>query len=800
MKFTLSWLKEHLDTLASLNEITERLTMLGLEVESVIDRGDALSAFRSAYVVSTKPHPNADRLQVCTVSTADADFQVVCGAPNARAGMKSVFAQEGTYIPGLGIKLKRAKIRGVESCGMLLSEKELEISEEHSGIIELPDDTEIGVPFAQVVGLDDPIIEIAITPNRGDCLGVRGIARDLAAAGLGVLKPYGEEKINGGYKCPIRWQRDFPESGGTASPIVVGRSFRGVVNGSSPKWLQDRLNAVGLRPISRLVDISNYLSYDLGRPLHIFDSAKLTGNLTMRFAKKGEKITALDEKVYELDESITVISDELGVQSIGGVMGGLNSGCTESTTEVFLEVALFDPVRTATTGRKLGIESDARYRFERGVDPQSVIWGTEAASRMILSLCGGEASELTTVGNIPSGPPAISLRINRLESFGGISITSSEASKILDSLGFVVSGKGKILEVIPPTWRLDIEGENCLIEEVLRVYGYDKVVSVPLERETALSRPILTRRQRHSASAKRSLAARGMLEVVTWSFLSSTHASLFGGGDAVLRIDNPISSDLDEMRPSLLANLIGAARRNSDKGFPDLAFFEHGPTFHDDTPDGQKLVIGGLRHGNFIRRHWCERSRPVDAFDVKADALAVLEACGISVGNLLTNTEVPKWYHPGRAGTLCLGRMNLAQFGEIHPSVLREMDLSGPAVGFEVFLESLPLPKTASTKKRPPLILSSLQPVTRDLAFVVNIDTPAADVARAAQGADKQLITRVEVFDIFEGEGLGKMKKSVALQITLQPQQQTFTDKDIDTIADKIISVVNKRTGAVLRS
>ena len=800
MKFTLSWLKEHLDTLASLDEITERLTMLGLEVESVIDRGDALSEFRSAYVVSAEPHPNADRLQVCTVSTVDADFQVVCGAPNARAGIKGVFAQEGAYIPGLGIKLKRAKIRGVESCGMLLSEKELEISEEHSGIIELPDDTEIGVPFAQVVGLDDPIIEIAITPNRGDCLGVRGIARDLAAAGLGVLKPYGKEKINESFDCPVHWQRDFPEGGENASPIVVGRSFRKVVNGPSPKWLQDRLNAVGLRPISRLVDISNYLSYDLGRPLHIFDSANLTGNLTMRFAKKGEKITALDENVYELDDSITVISDELGVQSIGGLMGGLSSGCTGSTTEVFLEVALFDPVRTATTGRKLGIESDARYRFERGVDAQSVIWGTEAASSMILSLCGGEASDLTIAGAIPASPPAISLRVGRLKSFGGISITPLETSKILNSLGFVVSGKGKILKVTPPSWRPDIEGENCLIEEVLRIYGYDKVLSVPLERETVLPRPILTHRQRHSATAKRSLAARGMMEVVTWSFLSSNHASLFGGGHSDLRIDNPISSDLDEMRPSLLANLIGAARRNSDRGFPDLAFFEHGPTFHDDTPGGQRLVIGGLRHGNFIRRHWCERSRPADAFDVKADALAVLEACGVPVGNLLTNTDVPKWYHPGRAGSLYLGRANLAQFGEIHPNVLREMDLSGPAAGFEIFLDTLPLSKTAATKKRPPLILSSFQPVTRDLAFVVNVDTPAAEVAQAAQRADKQLITRVEVFDIFEGEGVGKMKKSVALQVTLQPQKQTFTDKEIDTIADKIISFVNKQTGAVLRS
>ena len=570
MKLTLSWLKEHLVTDASLKEITERLTMLGLEVEKVVDQGNTLSAFKTAQVVSTSPHPNADRLQLCTVSTGDANFEVVCGAPNAHAGMIGVFAPEGAFIPGLGTTIKRTEIRGVESSGMLLSEKELEISDEHSGIIELPADTEIGVPCAKVMGLDDPVIEIAITPNRGDCLGVRGIARDLAASGVGVLKPFTTEPTPGSFESPINWRRDFPQGSGKANQVVVGRSFRGVANGPSPKWLQDRLRAIGLRPISRLVDISNYISYDLGRPLHIFDSAKLKGDLTMRFAKNGEKVSALDEKVYELDESMTVISDEVGVQSIGGIMGGSSSGCTDATTDIFLEVALFDPINIASTGRKLGIESDARYRFERGVDPTSVMWGTEAASGMILSLCGGEASELTMAGKIPDGPSPISFRVERLQSFGGISISSLEVETILGALGFGVSGKGKILSITPPTWRPDIESENCLIEEVLRIYGYEAVEAVPLARVTALPRPILTRRQRYAAIAKKSLAARGMMEIVTWSFVSSHNASIFGGGHSSLRIDNPISTDLNQMRPSLLPNLLSAAGRNADRGFPDL--------------------------------------------------------------------------------------------------------------------------------------------------------------------------------------------------------------------------------------
>jgi len=800
MKFTLSWLRDHLDTDASLEEITDRLTMLGLEVEEVVDRSAEFAAFKSALVVEAKPHPDADRLQVCTVDTGTEKLQVVCGAPNARAGLKGVFAPSGAFIPGLGIELKKAKIRGVESTGMLLSEKELELSDEHDGIIELPDDTAVGVPFAEIMGFDDPMIELAITPNRGDCLGVRGVARDLAAAGLGTLKPLDDSAVDGGNDSSVQWFRDFPKDAEDACPMVVGRTFKNVKNGPSPKWMQDRLTAIGLRPISALVDITNYVSYDLGRPLHVFDIAKVKGDLTMRLSKQGEKIEALDDETYSLEDAMTVIADEVGVQGIAGVMGGLASGCTETTTDVFLEVALFDPIRTATTGRKLGIESDARYRFERTVDPQSVVWGTEVASRMILELCGGEASKLTVAGELPAAGDPIALRVDRLKKFGGIEMDAKRAGGILQDLGFAVEASGDVLNATPPSWRPDVEGEHCLVEEVLRVFGYDEIPTVPMERESVLPKPILTPRQRHAAFAKRALAGRGMMEAVTWSFISSSHAPLFGGGDAALQLDNPISSDLDAMRPSLLANLLSAAGRNADRGFPDLAIFELGPAFRNDTPDGQDLMVGGLRHGSAIGRHWQETARPVDAFDVKADALAVLAACNAPTGSLQVSTDAPAWYHPGRSGALRLGPNVLAWFGEIHPKVLRILDVKGPASGFEIFLDAIPLPKGKTSKSRSALDASPFQPVTRDFAFVVAHEVAADALARAAQGADKKLIETVGIFDVFEGASLGENKKSIAIQVTLQPRAHTLTDEEIDAVADKVVANVTKQTGGTLRS
>ena len=800
MKFTLSWLKDHLETDASLEEITDRLTMLGLEVEEVVDRAAAFAAFKSALVVEAKPHPDADRLQVCTVDTGTGKLQVVCGASNARTGLKGVFAPLGAFIPGLSIELKKAKIRGVESTGMLLSEKELELSDEHDGIIELPEDTAVGVPFAEIMGFDDPMIELAITPNRGDCLGVRGVARDLAAAGLGTLKPLDDSVVDGKFDSPVQWSRDFPEDAANACPMVVGRTFKNVKNGPSPKWMQDRLTAIGLRPISALVDITNYVSYDLGRPLHVFDVAKIKGDLTMRLSKQGEKIEALDYETYSLEDAMTVIADEAGVQGIAGVMGGLASGCTESTTDVFLEVALFDPIRTATTGRKLGIESDARYRFERTVDPQSVVWGTEVASRMILELCGGEASTLTGAGELPDVGDPIALRIDRLKKFGGIKMDAKRAGGILHDLGFVVEASGDVLNATPPSWRSDVEGEHCLIEEVLRVFGYNEIPTVPMERESILAKPILTLRQRHAAFAKRALAGRGMMEAVTWSFISSSHAPLFGGGDAALQLDNPISSDLDAMRPSLLSNLLLAAGRNVDRGFPDLAIFELGPVFRNDTPDGQDLMVGGLRHGSAIGRHWQEAARPVDAFDVKADALAVLAACNAPTDSLQVSTDAPAWYHPGRSGALRLGPNVLAWFGEIHPKVLRALDVKGPGSGFEIFLEAIPLPKGKTSKRRSTLDAPPFQPVTRDFAFVVTQDVAADAITKAAQGADKKLIATVGIFDVFEGVSLGEDKKSIAIQVTLQPRDHTLTDEEIDAVADKVIANVTKQTGGTLRS
>jgi phenylalanyl-tRNA synthetase beta chain len=800
MKFTLSWLKDHLDTDASLEEITDRLTMLGLEVEEVVDRAAGFAAFKAALVVEAKPHPDADRLQVCTVDTGTEKLQVVCGAPNARTGLKVVFAPSGAFIPGLGIELKKAKIRGVESTGMLISEKELELSDEHDGIIELAEDTAVGVLFAEIMGFDDPMIELAITPNRGDCLGVRGVARDLAAAGLGTLKPLDDSAVDGKFDSPVQWSRDFPKDAENACPMVVGRTFKNVKNGPSPKWMQDRLTAIGLRPISVLVDITNYVSYDLGRPLHVFDVAKIKGDLTMRLSKQGEKIEALDDETYSLEDAMTVIADEAGAQGIAGVMGGRASGCTETTTDVFLEVALFDPIRTATTGRKLGIESDARYRFERTVDPQSVVWGAEVASRMILELCGGEASKLTVAGELPDAGDPIALRVDRLKKFGGIGMDVKQAGGILHDLGFAVEANGDVLNATPPSWRSDVEGEHCLVEEVLRVFGYNEIPTVPMKRESVLAKPILTPRQRHAAFAKRALASRGMMEAVTWSFISSSHAPLFGGGDAALQLDNPISSDLDAMRPSLLANLLLAAGRNVDRGFPDLAIFELGPTFRNDTPDGQDLMVGGLRHGSAIGRHWQETARPVDAFDVKADALAVLAACNAPTGSLQVSTDAPAWYHPGRSGALRLGPNVLAWFGEIHPKVLRTLDVKGPGSGFEIFLEAVPLPKGKTSKRRSTLDAPPFQPITRDFAFVVTQDVAADALTKAAQAVDKKLIATVAIFDVFEGVSLGEDKKSIAIQVTLQPRDHTLTDEEIDAVADKVIANVTKQTGGTLRS
>ncbi|MGE4012032.1 MAG: phenylalanine--tRNA ligase subunit beta, partial [Alphaproteobacteria bacterium] len=779
MKFTLNWLKDHLETTASLDQIVKTLTAIGLEVEAVTDRAKDLAPFTVGYVVSAEKHPDADRLRVCVVDTGKEKLQVVCGAPNARAGMKGVFAPVGSYIPGTKLELKKGLIRGVESNGMLVSEREMGLSDEHDGIIELPADAPLGAKFADVAGLNDPVIEIAITPNRQDCLGVRGVARDLAAAGLGTMKQLNAPAIPGTFDSRIKWRRDFPNGNGDACPYVVGRMFRNVKNGPSPRWLRDRLTAIGLRPISALVDITNYVTFDLGRPLHVFDADKVSGDLVMRFAKEGETFDALDGKTYALTGDMTAIADANGVASLAGIMGGRTTGCSESTTNVFVEVALFDPIRTAQTGRALDVTSDARYRFERGVDPESADWGAEAAARLVLEFCGGEASHNVSAGAMPDWKRTVAFRPERLVSLGGLAVDDHEAKRILQTLGFTVSPDAVAWSVDVPSWRRDVHGEADLVEEILRIHGYDRVPAVPMQLPGALPQVTVTADQRRARLVRRALAVRGLYEAVTFSFMDSKRAPLFGGGKANMKLANPISSDLDEMRPSILPNLIAAAGRNHDRGQPNANLFEVGPQYADPTPKGQSQVAAGLRAGVNGARHWDVKPRPVDAFDAKADALAALDAAGAPVASLQVTRDTPAWYHPGRSGALRLGQKALAYFGELHPAVLRAFDVKENMVGFEVLLDELPPPKARDSKARPLLKPSPFQPVQRDFAFLVDATVPADKVARAAAAADKQLIVDVSVFDLYQGAGVEPGKKSIALADTLQPVERTLTDAEI---------------------
>ncbi len=796
MKFTLGWLRNHLATEEGVAAIGTKLTALGLEVDAIEDRAKDLAAFTVGYVTEAMPHPNADKLRVCLVDTGKGIVQVVCGAPNARTGMKGVFAPAGSHIPGTGLDLKKGVIRGVESNGMLCSAREMGLGDDHDGIIDLPADAPVGAPFAKVMGLDDPVLDVAITPDRADCLGIAGIARDLAAAGAGKLIPFDRAPVAGTFDSPIEWRIEIP-SDPKACPFVAGRYFRNVKNGPSPRWLQDRLLAIGLRPISALVDITNFVTHDLGRPLHVFDAMKLAGDLTMRFARQGEKIFALDGFEYELSDGMTVIADGKGLHGIGGIMGGEQSGCTNDTTEMFLEVALFDPVRTARTGRALGIESDARYRFERGLDPQSAVWGAEVAARLVKELCGGEASHVVTAGTIPAWQRRIDFRPSRVAALGGMDVPETEMHRTLRALGFTVTPKGERIEVDVPSWRHDVEGEADIVEEIVRVAGYDKIPAVSLPRLTSMPVAAVTPQQRRAGLAKRILAARGMMEAVTWSFMPAGAAKLFGGGDLLLA--NPISADLDAMRPSILPNLLSAAARNAARGFADVALFEVGPQYEDATPEGQSLVATGIRTGKSGPRNWAEKPRPLDAFDAKEDALALLAELGAPVENLQVTTDAPSWYHPGQSGVLRLGPTVIAQFGALHPGVLRALDVKGPAVAFELFLDRVPLPRQKGTA-RPQLEASPYQPVERDFAFVVASDVPAEKLLRAAKSADKALIRQAAIFDLFEGASIEAGKKSLALSVTLQASDRTLTDAEIEAVAAKIVAAVKKATGAALRT
>ena len=800
MKFSLKWLKQELETDADPREIADELTMIGLELESLDDPADKLKDFVVGYVEDAKPHPDADRLQVCQVNNGTGTFEVVCGAPNARTGMKGVFAPEGSYIPGLDMVLKKSKIRGVTSNGMLVSEREIGLSDEHEGIIELGDDAVPGTPAVEALGMSDPVFDIGITPNRGDCLGVRGIARDLAAAGIGTLKPLLIEPVEGKFESPIKVHLDLDDETMSACPYFVGRYFRGVKNGPSPDWLQQKLLAIGLRPISALVDITNLLTMAYGRPLHVFDADKVHGDIHVRLSRKGEKILALDGKEYELDDEMTVIADEKDPEALGGVMGGELSGCTGETVNVFLESAYFDPTRTAATGRKLNLMSDARYRFERGIDPDFVLDGAELASKPLLELCGGEASDIVIAGEKPDVSRSYPLRKHRVKDLGGVEVSEEETVRILNVLGFNVTDNGDAWECDVPSWRHDVVGEADLVEEVTRIHGFDNIPAVSLVRAANLPSPAVSLSQARRARARRALAVRGLTESVTFSFLPRKHADLFGGAPEAINLVNPISADLDVMRPSLLPNLIDAARRNADKGFGDVSLCEVGPQFAGENPEDQAMAASGVRAGLTGPRDWAGSSREVDAFDAKADVMAVFEQLGVSAGSARISTDAPAWYHPGRSGTIAFGpRQVLAHFGEIHPGILQAMDADGPMVGFEIYLEGLPQPKDGKSAMRPPLTLSAFQPVERDFAFIVDDGVAADDLAKAAAAADKKLISGVRVFDEFQGGDLEAGKKSLAIAVTLQPTQATLTDEEIEAVSGKVVANVAKHTKGVLR-
>ena len=800
MKFTLSWLKDHLDTDATLDEIVERLTMIGLEVESVDDKA-ALAPFVIAKVLTAEKHPDADKLRVLTVDTGSgAPVQVVCGAPNARAGLVGAFAAPGTYVPGIDVTLSVGRIRGVESHGMMCSERELQLSDEHDGIIDLPQDAPVGTSFAAWAKLDDPVIEINLTPNRPDATSVYGIARDLAASGLGTLKDGAVAPVEGVGESPVRVKIEAPEF----CPGFALRRVAGVKNGPSPKWMQQRLIAIGLRPINALVDITNYVTFDRGRPLHVFDAAKVAGNLAVRRATDGEKVLALDGRDYALTPEMCVIADANGVESIAGIMGGEHSGCDEATTDVLIESALWDPMATARTGRALGIITDARYRFERGVDPEFMVPGLELATRLVMDLCGGEPTEAEVVGYGGHTPDVVSFPFAEVKRLTGIEVAKDESLSILSRLGFRPLGNGEVVDVEVPSWRPDIDGKADLVEEVMRIHGVDEIAPQPLSSHDAVNGRILTTLQVRTRAARRALAVRGMMEAVTWSFIPARHAELFGGGQEALKLANPIAADMSDMRPSLLPGLISAAQRNADRGFADVALFEVSGTYEGDTPQAQRRVAAGIRRGTAgldgAGRHWSGNARNVGIFDAKADALAALEAAGAPVDRLQIEPGAPGWYHPGRSGVIKLGpKVVLGHFGEFHPRTLEGLDVSGPLCGFEVFLDVIPEPKAKPTRTKPRLELSPFQAVKRDFAFVVDRKVEAGTLTRAALAADRKLITGVSVFDVFEGAALGEGKKSVAIEVSIQPQEKTLTDEDFEALARRIVENVGKQTGGVLR-
>jgi phenylalanyl-tRNA synthetase beta chain len=787
MKFTLSWLRDFLDTTATLDPITETLTAIGLEVENVTDHSAALQPFIVAEIVEAVQHPAADKLRVCKVNDGGGVRQVVCGAPNARAGIKVALAREGVKIPANGMVIKKSAIRGVESNGMLCSGRELGLSEESDGIIELSASATVGESIVGALGLGDPVIDINVTPNRADALGVYGIARDLAAAGMGRLKD-DAKRHDGKGSSPISMKIETP-----GCPLFIGCHITGVKNGPSPEWLQQRLKSIGLRPISTLVDITNFMTFAYGRPLHVFDAGKLKGNITVRAARDGEKLKALDGKEYALSSSMIAICDDAGVVGLGGIIGGEATGCDESTTDVFLEAAYFDPASIAHTGRALGIESDARYRFERGVDPAFVKAGAEIAVAMILELCGGAASALVIAGAEPEWKRTIAFDMKKVERLGGVNLPKERIAATLAALGFDINGN----DVTPPSWRADILGQADLVEEVLRIARYEAIPATALPRteKKAALRPEAKR----ATLMRKTLAVHGMTEICGWAFVPHAQAVQFGGGNEALRLLNPIHADLDTMRPSLLPGLIAAAARNADRGHASLALFEIGNVFEDTTPKGQKLAAAGIRTAKAAPRNSFKTEREVDLFDAKADLFALLSAAGLNPAKLAIDRAVPAWYHPTRAGRISLGgKITLGFFGELHPLALSSFGIKHRVVAFEAMPDAIPLPR-AKGSARPALVVSNFQAVERDFAFVADERLQAADVVKAVESAEKQLIQSVNVFDVYAGKGMEPGKKSVAIAVTLQATDRTLTDQEIEAVSQKIIAAA-KGIGLTLRT
>jgi phenylalanyl-tRNA synthetase beta chain len=807
VKITLSWLKDHLETSAALEVLTEKLASIGLDVEGVDDPAAKLKAFTIARVIEAKRHPNADKLQVCKVDTGSGVVEVVCGAPNAKTGMIGVFAPTGSYIPGTKITLEARPVRGVVSQGMLVSERELELSDDHEGIIELSSElaSKVGQRYADVVGLADPVIDVKLTPNRPDCTGVRGVARDLAAAGLGTLGP--EKKVSGvegDYDCPIAIELEFPKEARDVCPCFAGRYIRGVDNAASPAWMQQRLKAVGLRPINALVDVTNYISLDRGRPLHVYDADKLVGAIRARLGRKGEKFAGLDGKTHAADDTMCVIADDRAVLGFGGILGGEDTGCTHETKNVLIECAYFDPLRTAATGRKTGIVSDARYRFERGVDPAFILPGLDLATAMMMEVAGGTPSKRKVAGAPPETKTVIGFSPSLIEKLAGIELEEKQIRATLQALGFAIEGNGATVKVTAPSWRPDIHGAADLVEEVVRIVGLDKVPSAPMSRSAGVARAVLTETQRRVRRARRVLAGRGLTEAITWSFIPRATARAFGGGQDALELANPISTEMSSMRPSLLPGLLAAVQKNRNRGFADLGLFEVGQAYRGDAPEDQFIAASGVRAGatalTGAGRHWAGSAPEAGLYDAKADVTALLAELGFDAAKAQVTREAPAWFHPGRSGALRLGpKITLAHFGELHPDTLRALDVAGPVAAFEVFLQALP-PQKKKGLARAPLVAADLLPVRRDFAFVLDAQVPAGDVVKAALAADKKLIAGATVFDLFEAESLGAGKKSLALEVTLQPTEKTLTDEEIEAVSTRVIAAVGKATGGAIRT